>query len=100
MSAITPSHSAFPFANQEYALVGDTHYHSFDISKPESFVDDALSEHLNPEVTHQQEESGAIQYQGPIPIVDPLSTAMQTYRHISLTKHMEACGYLCLYKLK
>ena len=103
MSAITCSQSAFPFANQEYALVGDTHdprYHSFNISEPGSFVDDALREHLNPEVAQQQEESGAIQYQGPIPIVNPLSTAMQTYRYINQTKDKETCRYLCLYHLK
>ena len=90
MSTITPSQSAFPFANQEYALVGDTcdpHYKAFNISEPGSFVDDTLREHLNPEVAHQQQaESGAIEYQGPIPIVDPLSTAMQTYRYINQIK--------------
>ena len=103
MSAIPPSQAAFPFANQEYALVGDTHdprYHPFDISEPGSFVDDALREHFNPEATHQQEELGAIQYQGPIPIINPLSTAMQTYRYINQTKDKDAHGYLCLYHLK
>ena len=103
MSAIPPSQSAFPFANQEYALVGDMHdphYKPFNISEPGSFVDDALREHLNPEVAQQQAESGAIQYQGPIPIINPLSTAMQTYRYINLTKDKEARGYLCLYHLK
>ena len=95
MSTIPPSQSAFPFANQEYALVGDTRdprYHSFNIAEPGSFVDDALREHLNPEVAQQQQGSGVIQYQGPIPIIDPLSTAMQTYRYINHTRTRKLMG--------
>ena len=45
MSAIEPSPNAFPFASQEFALVGDTadvRYPAFDISQPDTFVDDAL----------------------------------------------------------
>ena len=45
MCALVPSPNAFPFASQEFALVGDTadtRYPAFDISQPDSFIDDAL----------------------------------------------------------
>ena len=45
MCALVPSSNAFPFASQEFALVGDTtdaRYPAFDISQPDTFVDDAL----------------------------------------------------------
>ena len=55
MSAIVPSPNAFPFASQEFALVGDTtdaRYPSFDISQPDTFVDDALREHISTWTLH------------------------------------------------
>ena len=50
MSALVPSPNTFPFASQEFALVGDTadiRYPSFDISQPDTFVDDTLYTHIN-----------------------------------------------------
>ena len=44
MSPIVPSPNAFPFASQEFALVGDTadaRYPAFDISQPDTFIYDA-----------------------------------------------------------
>ena len=55
MCALVPSPNAFPFASQEFALVGDTsdaRYPSFDISQTETFIDDALREHINMDVAH------------------------------------------------
>ena len=103
MSAIEPSPNAFPFASQEFALVGDTadaRYPAFDISQPETFVDDALREHINMDVAHQQEEAEIVEYEGPVPIVDPLSTAMQTYRYVNCTKDKAVHSYLSLYHMK
>ena len=103
MSAIVPSPNAFPFASQEFALVGDTsdaRYPAFDISQPDSFIDDALREHINMDAARQQEESEVVEYEGPVPIVDPLSTAMQTYHYVNHTKDKSAHGYLSLYHVK
>ena len=55
MSAIVPSSSAFPFASQEFALVGDTsdaRYPAFDISQPDTFVDDTLQAHIDMAAAH------------------------------------------------
>ena len=49
---------------------------------------------------HAQEEADVVQYEGPIPIVDPLSTAMQTYRYVNRTKDKSVCRYLSLYHVK
>ena len=103
MSALVPSPNAFPFASQEFALVGDTsdvRYPTFDISQPDSFIDDALREHINMDAACQQEEADVVQYDGPTPIVDPLSTAMQTYRYVNRTKSKEVHRYLSLYHVK
>ena len=103
MSAIDPSPNAFPFASQEFALVGDTadaRYPAFDISQPDTFVDDALQAHINMEAARQQEAADVVQYEGPVPIVDPLSTAMQTYRYINRTKDKSVHSYLSLYHVK
>ena len=103
MSAIDPSPNTFPFASQEFVLVGDTadaRYPSFDISQPDTFVDDALREHINMGAAHAQEEAEVVQYEGPVPIVDPLSTAMQTYHYINCTKDKSVRGYLLLYHIK
>ena len=103
MSAIDPSPNAFPFASQEFALVGDTadaRYPSFDISQPESFVDDALHAHINMDTARTQEEAEVVQYEGPVPIVDLLSTAMQTYRYVNHTKDKSIRRYLSLYHVK
>ena len=93
MCALVPSPNAFPFASQEFALVGDTadvRYPSFDISRPDTFVDDALREHINMDAARQQEEADIVEYEGPVPIVDPLSIAMQTYRYVNKTKDKSA----------
>ena len=103
MCALVPSPNAFPFASQEFALVGDTadaRYLSFDISQTDSFIDDALREHINMDAAHAQEAADIVQYEGPTPIVDPLSTAMQTYRYVNRTKRKEVHGYLSLYHVK
>ena len=103
MCALVPSLMPSPFASQEFALVGDAsdaRYPAFDISQPDSFIDDALREHINMEAAHQQEEADVVQYEGPTPIVDPLSTAMQIYRYINHTKSKEVHGYLSLYHIK
>ena len=103
MCALVLSPNAFPFASQEFALVGDTvdtRYPSFDILQPDTFVDDALHAHIDMAAAHQQEEADIVEYQGPIPIVDPLNTAMQTYRYVNHTKSKEVCGYLSLYHVK
>ena len=103
MSAIVPSPNAFPFASQEFALVGDTadaRYPTFDISQPDTFIDDALREHINMDAARQQEESEVVEYEGPVPIVDPLSMAMQTYRYVNHTKDKSVRGYLSLYHVK
>ena len=103
MCALVPSPNAFPFASQEFALVGDTadaRYPSFDISQPDSFIDDALREHINMDAAHVQEVADVVQYKGPVAIVDPLSTAMQTYRYVNHTKSKEVHGYLSLYHVK
>ena len=55
MSAIDPSLNAFPFASQEFALVGDTsdaRYPSFDISQPDTFIDDTLCAHIDMNAAH------------------------------------------------
>ena len=68
MSAIEPSPNAFPFASQEFALVGDTadaRYPSFDISQPDTFVDDALHAHIDMDTAHRQEEADVVQYEVP-----------------------------------
>ena len=52
------------------------------------------------DMAHQQEESEVVDYQGPVPIVDPLSTAMQTYRYVNKTKDKSVHGYLSLYHVK
>lgn len=78
MSAIDPSSNVFPFVSKEFALTGDTndlHYSSFDILQTDTFVD-ILKAHISMDTTHQQEEA---EYHGPIPIVDLITTAMQTY---------------------
>ena len=49
---------------------------------------------------HAQEEAEVVQYEGPVPIVDPLSTAMQMYQYINHTKDKSVCGYLLLYHVK
>ena len=49
---------------------------------------------------HAQEEADVVQYEGPVPIIDPLSTAMQTYRYVNHTKDKSVCGYLYLYHVK
>ena len=41
-----------------------------------------------------------VEYEGPIPIVDPLLTAMQTYSYMNRTKSQEIHGYLSLYHVK
>ena len=74
MRALVPSPNAFPFVFQEFALVGDTadvRYPAFDISQPDTFIDDALREHINMDAAHAQEEEGVVQYEGPVPIVNP-----------------------------
>ena len=56
MCALVPSPNAFPFTSQEFALVGDTsdaRYPLFDISQPDTFVDDALRAHINMDVACQ-----------------------------------------------
>ena len=103
MTAIDPSPNAFPFASQEFALVGDTadaRYPLFDISQPDTFIDDALWAHIDMNAARQQEEAEVVQYEGPVPIVDPLSTAMQTYRYVNQTKDKSVCRYLSLYHVK
>ena len=103
MCALVPSPNAFPFTSQEFALVGDTadaRYPAFDISQTDSFIDDALREHINMDMARQQEESDIVQYEGPVAIVDPLSTAMQTYRYVNRTKSKEAHRYLSLHHIK
>ena len=84
-------------------LVGDTadtRYPAFDISQPDTFVDDALRAHINMDMAHQQEEAEVVQYEGPVSIVDPLSIAMQTYRSVNQTKDKSVHGYLFLYHVK
>ena len=49
---------------------------------------------------HAQEKADVVQYEGPIPIVDSLSTAMQTYRYVNRTKDKSVHGYLSLYHVK
>ena len=86
MRALVPSPNAFPFASQEFALVGDTayvRYPAFDVSQPDTFIDDALRAYINMDAAYAQEEADVVQYEGPVPIVDPLSTAMQTYRYMN-----------------
>ena len=103
MCALVPSPNAFPFTSQEFALVGDTsdaRYPSFDISQTDSFIDDALREHINMDAAHAQEAADVVQYEGPVAIVDPLSTAMQAYRYVNRTKSKEVRGYLSLYHVK
>ena len=56
MCALVPSPNAFPFASQEFALVGDTsdaRYPVFDISH---------RLHINMDVAHAQEEEGVVEY--------------------------------------
>ena len=100
MCALVPSPNAFPFASQEFALVSDTvdaRYSAFDISQPDTFIDDALCAHINMVVAHQQEEAEVVEYEGPIPIVDPLLTAMQTYSYMNRTKSQKCMGtYPCI----
>ena len=103
MCALVPSPNAFPFASQEFALVGDTadaRYPAFDILQPDTFVDDTLWEHINMEAVCQQEEAKIVEYEGPVAIVDLLSTAMQTYRYVNRTKSKEVHRYLSLYHVK
>ena len=47
-----------------------------------------------------QEEAEVVQYKGPVPIVDPLSTAMQTYMYVNHTKDKSVRRYLSLYHVK
>ena len=103
MSAIEPSPNTFPFASQEFALVGDTadaRYPSFNISQPDTFVDDAIHAHIDMSTAHTQEEADVVQYEGPVPIIDLLSTAMQTYHYVNHTKDKLVHGYLSLYHIK
>ena len=89
MSAIDPSPNAFPFASQEFALVGDTadeRYPAFDISQPESFVDDTLCAHIDMGMAHAQEEAEVVQYEGPVSIVDHLSTAIRRTSMLTVQK--------------
>ena len=103
MTTNDPSPNAFPFASKEFALVGDTadaRYPSFDISQPDTFVDNTLHAHIDMGTAHAQEEAEVVQYEGPVPIVDPLSTAMQTYHYVNQTKDKSICSYLSLYHVK
>ena len=52
------------------------------------------------DVACQQEEADVVQYEVPTPIIDLLSTAMQTYRYVNRTKSKEVCGFLSLYHVK
>ena len=59
MCALVPSPNAFPFASQEFVLVGDivdARYPAFDISQPDTFVDDTLREHINMDTARAQEK--------------------------------------------
>ena len=88
--------NTFPFASQEFPLVGDTTnvcYPSFDISH-------TLHAHINLDTAHQQEEANVVEYNGPTLIVNPLSNAMQTYHYVNQTKDKEVNGYLPLYHVK
>ena len=51
----------------------DARYPAFNISQPDTFVDDALQAHINMDTACQQEEAEVVQYEGPVPIVDPLN---------------------------
>ena len=72
----------------------------FDISQPDTFIDDTLRAHIDMGVAHAQEEAEVVQYEGPVPIVDPLSTAMQMYHYVNCTKDKSVHGYLSLYHVK
>ena len=61
--------NTFPFASQEFALVGDTadaRYPAFDISQPDSFIDDTLKAHINMDVAHNNKKKGWLSTKGPI----------------------------------
>lgn len=62
-------------------------------------MDDTLRARINMDMACQQEEAGIADYQV-YPIVDPLSTAMQTYHYMNKTKSKAAHSYLSLYHVK
>ena len=98
MCALVPSPNAFLFTSQEFALVGDTadaRYPAFVILQPDTFIEDTLCAHINMDAARQQEEAEIVQYEDPVPIVDPLSTAMQTYRYVSRNKKQRKFTVTC-----